>query len=301
MQTKRCPACKTTLAVEAFNKNKAESDGLQSYCRACSKVLRAEADKRKKSSPVTPQIEGTKQCPGCLVEKNITEFYVNRLSLDGRASCCSECSRARTKISNAKRPKEETAAVKHEWYLLNREKSIARSTKYAKDHPEWAREMSRKNRINNPWKEKYPEKAAEKARRDAVAYRFRKHGITHEEYDLMLAAQNYVCAVCKEVPKSAPVREGAVVFDNFVIDHDHQTDKVRGLLCTQCNVALGMIRDNPNTARNMISYLENGGHSAQYSQLELGLEVHDTDLVPCVKGDEQPFLDFHKENNFIWH
>lgn len=43
---------------------------------------------------------------------------------------------------------------------------------------------------------------------------------------------------------------------SLCFDHDHMTGKFRGWLCTRCNVALGMVRDNPNVLRALIDYLE---------------------------------------------
>lgn len=44
--------------------------------------------------------------------------------------------------------------------------------------------------------------------------------------------------------------------DNLYIDHDHETDEVRGLLCPSCNSAIGLFKDNPNLLRAAIAYLE---------------------------------------------
>lgn len=58
-----------------------------------------------------------------------------------------------------------------------------------------------------------------------------KYDLTPEELEEMKAAQAYRCAVCARKRK-------------LVIDHNHETGLVRGLLCTQCNVALGMLGDD---------------------------------------------------------
>jgi hypothetical protein len=41
----------------------------------------------------------------------------------------------------------------------------------------------------------------------------------------------------------------------LVVDHDHMTDRVRQLLCNNCNTAVGLLRDNPVTATELVVYL----------------------------------------------
>ncbi len=41
----------------------------------------------------------------------------------------------------------------------------------------------------------------------------------------------------------------------LMVDHDHETGKVRGLLCHHCNVALGHLQDDPNTIKALLDYL----------------------------------------------
>src|SRR6476469_6189244 len=61
----------------------------------------------------------------------------------------------------------------------------------------------------------------------------RTYGITFEEYDFMLDRQNGVCAICKGVHGR-----------RLAVDHNHETGKVRGLLCGSCNAALFLLEDS---------------------------------------------------------
>lgn len=76
----------------------------------------------------------------------------------------------------------------------------------------------------------------------------RTFGITIMEYDQMLILQNNKCLLCERDRKSFN--------KNFAVDHCHNTGKVRGLLCQQCNVALGMFDDNPELIRKAADYVE---------------------------------------------
>lgn len=64
------------------------------------------------------------------------------------------------------------------------------------------------------------------------------YGLAPEEYDQMLAAQGGRCAICE-----APTAGGK---GDWHVDHCHESGANRGLLCSTCNVGLGMFRDNPD-------------------------------------------------------
>ena len=85
------------------------------------------------------------------------------------------------------------------------------------------------------------------------------YGLSLDEYERMLAAQNGVCAICGKPPLKTSVQNMSLH-----VDHDHAaTDaaagngqmKIRGLLCNKCNVGLGSFYDNPAFLLSAISYL----------------------------------------------
>lgn len=67
-----------------------------------------------------------------------------------------------------------------------------------------------------------------------------KYGISLDEYNTLLEKQNGVCAICK-LPERANSKHG--VLNNLAVDHNHKTEKVRGLLCYSCNVKLGYLEN----------------------------------------------------------
>lgn len=71
-----------------------------------------------------------------------------------------------------------------------------------------------------------------------------KYGLSIQEYEQMVADQDGRCLICRSQP------------DRLVVDHDHQTGRVRGLLCSPCNLALGCLRDNADAARAAAQYLD---------------------------------------------
>ena len=77
----------------------------------------------------------------------------------------------------------------------------------------------------------------------------REFGIKYEDYDKMLEEQRGVCAICGK-PETKPNAK------YLAVDHNHETGEVRGLLCNNCNRALGLLKDNVDVLQNAINYLK---------------------------------------------
>jgi hypothetical protein len=77
----------------------------------------------------------------------------------------------------------------------------------------------------------------------------RRYGISLVDYETMLFSQNGACAICKS---ESPNKRSA---KHFMVDHDHETGSVRGLLCHPCNTAIGLLGDNVLNLESAINYL----------------------------------------------
>jgi hypothetical protein len=117
-----------------------------------------------------------------------------------------------------------------EYYTKNRVKIRAYQKQYHKTHP---RIQTKEEHRNNNLKYWYK--------------------ITLVEYNQMLVKQNNKCAGC--------LTDKAELKQALAVDHDHKTGKIRGLLCTKCNRALGFCNDNPNTLLKLIEYLKGANHN----------------------------------------
>lgn len=78
------------------------------------------------------------------------------------------------------------------------------------------------------------------------------YGLTVSAYNTLSEAQGHRCAVCNEPETVA--RGDRVMF--LAIDHCHNTGRIRGLLCSNCNRAIGLLKDNVDVLRKAIDYLE---------------------------------------------
>lgn len=81
-------------------------------------------------------------------------------------------------------------------------------------------------------------------------------GITIEDFRRMEAEQHGVCGICGK--KETRKRRGSVA--RLSVDHHHKKGYIRGLLCTRCNTAIGLFKDDPDLLRKAIRYIEKHGH-----------------------------------------
>jgi hypothetical protein len=132
---------------------------------------------------------------------------------------------------------------------------------------------------NKAYREANPERWAEYRRRAAVkraaaiaadptrtpmrVYKFLKqYGLTIDQFEALLAAQGHACAICSQ-PLRAWVPRDERTLERPCIDHDHVTGKVRGILCTPCNLALGYLKDDPALFGRAIDYLKEATSECQ--------------------------------------
>ena len=95
-------------------------------------------------------------------------------------------------------------------------------------------------------------------------YYVRNYKITLGEYLKIAEQQDFKCALCgKENFAMKDIHSGALV-----VDHNHQTGKIRGLLCHNCNRALGLLQDDLQTVFKIIPYLKGATTISQESTSE---------------------------------
>ncbi len=92
--------------------------------------------------------------------------------------------------------------------------------------------------------------------RSRAYHLLRKFNLTPESWTSLLASQNNCCA-----NQGCKATEPAGKYNQWHVDHDHSSGKVRGLLCTTCNIALGLLKDQPNRILGLANYLSRALHA----------------------------------------
>lgn len=125
--------------------------------------------------------------------------------------------------------KEEKSLYNKMYQLKNREKLLKQKLNWYYNNKERSRECARRTN-RKKW-----------------------YGLEHEDYLQLLKDQNYVCAICG---LEETVKNPSGHVKPLSVDHCHTTNKIRGLLCTSCNVALGYLKDDVTLLAKAIVYLE---------------------------------------------
>ncbi len=80
----------------------------------------------------------------------------------------------------------------------------------------------------------------------------RMYGLTVDDYHSLLLRHSFRCGICRvKFDKPKPLRPH--------VDHCHDTGKVRGLLCSNCNIAIGLLNDRVDVIQKAAEYVSSGG------------------------------------------
>lgn len=163
-------------------------------------------------------------CSRCKEDKPEDEFLKDKRRPNGLGTWCKKC----------------FSEYRKEYYKKNKNELNAKSALWAKNNLDRCRKSGLKYRSNNREREK----------NRALEY---KYGLTIEEYSFLLEKQNSICAICGR-EETAVDRNGKI--KKLQVDHDHETGKIRGLLCSTCNRGIGYLQDDISIIENALEYLK---------------------------------------------
>lgn len=215
--TKRCPRCGDTKPLTDFHKNKSTRSGVQGYCKACAYLIQQEYLERNAE----------------LVALRRTQALLEPVGID-KTKLCRGCQQEKPLLEfYAHRSTKDKRATycKVCAKVKDRERRAQDHEGYKQYLREW-REMNR-----------------EQQKRSMRNWRLKVYGLTPDDYIDMYEQQEGKCLLCGESGETFGGRR-------LHIDHDHETGKVRGLLCGLCNAGIGMLKDSPDLLRLAASYIE---------------------------------------------
>ncbi|MFJ9590268.1 endonuclease VII domain-containing protein [Streptomyces acidicola] len=175
--------------------------------------------------------KGQRRCSRCKESKPRAAFASNKAARDGLQAYCRECwaayhqERQLAKGRNV-RPRVETPEGH----------KFCRSCGEIKPHREWHRNATASDGLSTSCR-------TCRAAKGRAGHLKRQYGMTEAERDEMVASQKGLCVICLKAPA-------------VHVDHCHSTGRVRGVLCFNCNSAIGKLGDDPDAARRVAAYLE---------------------------------------------
>ena len=239
---KVCSKCKIEKPSNEFYGDKRSKDQLRCQCKSCLLMYR---------NPEYPRIfEGTKICRACGIEKLVEEFYAAKHNKDGLRGQCKNCA--------SKQYKKYIQGLNYPRVLEGTK--ICLTCGASKSADRFSTDKSRKDGLCNRCKscvavysKKYYQLPKVKAK--TLKYGRNRHlllsyGITFRQKQKMKGVQEGKCMICRE-----NLEDGIYTH----VDHNHETGEVRGILCSSCNLMIGLSKDNPDILREAASYIEGRG------------------------------------------
>jgi Recombination endonuclease VII len=166
-----------------------------------------------------------KICNRCNESKDFTQFHKKKFVENQYYAYCKKCNNI---MSNEwKKAHREKVRQKYKiYYRKNSEKIIKDCRQWRKENPHKVLDINLK----------------------------RNYGITLEQYKILFTKQNGKCAICKKEESLFDTRYKKI--KRLCVDHCHNTGKVRGLLCHNCNIGIGLFEDSKENMQNAVKYLE---------------------------------------------
>lgn len=222
---KKCGKCLKKFDRSNFYKNSGKKDKLSWACKSCERKIRK---KRRQEN-----LEQEKKKQREYYRKNAKQAKENRKKFTKKYSekSCSTCGDVLKLECFYSNPGQKTG------YSSVCKKCHSKAGKEYRKRPEVIKKNKKKSK---EWYENNKEKIKDWELQN-------KYGITIEQYNIMIKSQDNKCIICEKE-------------DKLFVDHNHDTGKVRGLLCHFCNAGLGCFRDNINNLKQAIKYIEERNH-----------------------------------------
>ena len=225
---KTCTTCKMEKPLSEFGKNRSVPGGHDRQCKECVKPL-AKARMRKYHS--TDKSRASIKSRGLLFRSRHLSGEMS-VSKEKRCPSCGLIKTADQFMKNL-----STKSGLSVWCKICAHEKHTAARKRNMQDPVWRAMQTERNRRHL---------AKPGVRDQHKAYQLKYMYGVAAVYDRLLASQNGGCAICRSN------NDGR----RLCVDHDHVTENVRGLLCSKCNMAIGLLRDSPDLIRRAATYLD---------------------------------------------
>ncbi|MFI6060209.1 endonuclease VII domain-containing protein [Streptomyces sp. NPDC051286] len=176
-----------------------------------------------------------KPCTGCERKLPLASFAGDKNRADRLQVRCRECV-AEYGAARCRRRREAIGKQVREKMDIAQGHKLCRRCGEVKPHSEWHRIATASDGLSTRCR-------ACRAVQGRAGHLERQYGMTEAERDEMISSQMGICTICLAAPA-------------VHVDHCHETGRVRGVLCFNCNSAIGKMGDDPDTLRRAIAYLE---------------------------------------------
>lgn len=225
METQKCVKCGNEYSEENFFLR--ENGKRRTECKFCHNEYQRmryleKHGKLRRDIRAEKRESDPKQCIKCGEMKSLSEFTIHNRAKGQHRNFCHECEK---KWIRDYHKSPQGKAKNQEWIAQNQIKIAEYKRLYREDEQKRAQ-----NKIYH----------RAKWLKDAF-------NMTVADYMALYEKQDGKCAICGSAQNGKK---------NFCIDHDHETGKVRGLLCHNCNVSVGLMKDSPSLLRKAADYLD---------------------------------------------
>ena len=204
-----------------------------------------------KECPAAPRLSKTKKiCSVCQQVRSMTSFHRHKKRKSGLSNTCKNCARQRMRLWNKSKPKKPDGR-----------KPLIRPSRWIMKPCTWCGDMFNVKQMlkhiprcaSNPnrrhpqinytpmehMKDIRDEHLSGAKRRRKNNYLKSIYGVGIDVYERLMEKQGGLCAICRRPPEGTNSRT-----KSLHLDHSHATGNIRGLLCHQCNLGLGALRDD---------------------------------------------------------
>lgn len=210
-----------------------------------------------------------KTCPDCAQSKLLIDFPEQSMRSDKSGTYCKDCMLVRSRESYRRRQAAMGKGVRERRDLPEGQRWCpdCQTSLSLENFPRNKNNADGRHTYCKPCHAARGQETVSRLYGSTRSYHLKhRYGITEADYDRMLEDQGGLCAICLEQPAGH-------------VDHCHETGKVRGLTCFNCNGGLGQFKDRVDIMLNAIDYLERNS-SPQWQKTLVSAGVYQLTTLP---------------------